>query len=194
MEILELIKKRATVRKYKNKKIPTRIIDKIVEAGIWGPSIHRIQPWKFVVVEKKYTLDKIKKLISGKLNKIGLPSFIFYPTVTAIANAYLMIFVYNTGSFSTFSKKINRDYLKNAKIAEISAISASIQNMILVAEGLGIGSCWLNLPLFCKKEISKFLRIKEELSAVLTFGYPEQKGNRTIRKPFSETVIFLNRK
>jgi len=75
-----------------------------------------------------------------------------YPTISAVMSADLMIAVYNTRAFSNFSKKFNRDYLKNAELAEISAISAAIQNMCLAAEYIGIGSCWLDLPLFCKKK------------------------------------------
>ena len=50
MEILEIIKKRKTIRKYTDKPIPKEVLDKILEAGIWGPSVHGLQPWKFVVV------------------------------------------------------------------------------------------------------------------------------------------------
>lgn len=39
MDILNLIKKCATIRKYQNKPIPKKILDKIIEAGIWGSSI-----------------------------------------------------------------------------------------------------------------------------------------------------------
>jgi len=81
--------------------------------------------------------------------------------------------------------------LKNAELAEISAISAAIQNMCLAAEYIGIGSCWLDLPLFCKKEINEFLGIRDDLTAILTLGYPAYDGKtkRSPRKPITETVV-----
>ncbi len=65
--------------------------------------------------------------------------------------------------------------------------------MILVAESLGVGSCWLDTPLFCEKEINKLLGIKDEkLIAILTLGYPAEKGRRSKRKSLSETVRFID--
>jgi len=64
--------------------------------------------------------------------------------------------------------------------------------MILVAESLGIGSCWLTISLLCEKEINKLLGVKnEKLVAVLTLGYPQERGKRSKRKPISETVKYL---
>jgi len=191
MDILTLIKKRASIRKYKPKKIPCKKIKLIIEAGIWGPSIHHFQPWKFIVVEKKYIINKIAKIVLKKFKKINVPSFIFYPTITVLTNAQLMICVYNTKKLTKYLKKYNKIYFKKVGLVEISAISASIQNMILTAESLGIGSCWLDMPLLCSKEINNLLNMEEELAAVITFGYPNQKGIRSHRSPIYETVKYI---
>jgi len=53
MNLLKFIQQHTVIRKYKNKRVPLAKIKKIVEVGRWGPSIHRIQPWKFVIIHKK---------------------------------------------------------------------------------------------------------------------------------------------
>ncbi len=191
MDILELIKKRTSIRKYKNKKIPNRIIDKIVEAGIWGPSIHGIQPWKFIIIKNSSTIENIKDIVITEAKRIKIPSFILIPTAKALINAILLICVFNTKKFSNFARKVNKDCVANADTAELSAISASIQNMLLIGHNLGIGSCWLDTALFCKDKISTICHTSNDLVAVISFGYPAEKGKRAPRILINEKVKYL---
>ena len=62
-----------------------------------------------------------------------------------------------TGVFVKQSNKLKKGYAKFARIAEISAIAAAVQNMILMADTLGIKSCWLGAPLFCRNAIDNLL-------------------------------------
>ena len=50
MEMLEHIKARRTIRKFKPDPIPERILDEVFEAAMWAPSHANVQPWDFVVV------------------------------------------------------------------------------------------------------------------------------------------------
>lgn len=190
--ILEIIKERKTIRRYKDKPIPEKIIRKIIEAGRWGPSIHGIQPWKFVVIENKKLIKKITDRLIKKSKKIGAgANILLHFSADIIRNSPILIAIYNTKAFMQLAKRYRESYIKLAKVAEISAISAAIQNMVLVAESLGLGSCWLNTPLFCRKEINKLLNESNELAAILTLGYPQEKGKRSKRKPLSETVKYI---
>lgn len=198
MDILELIKNRKTIRKYKDKPIPREILDKIIEAGIWGPSVPsflRIQPWKFIVIINKNTIRQIVELLLEKSRQSPTGVNIMLSSASRIiGNADTIILVYNSRELEKIKERYKDLYSKFAKIiktAQLSAISAAIQNMILAAEDFGIGSCWLDTPLFCKKELKKFLKVKEDLAAVLTLGYPDEKGNRSPRKPFSEAVKYI---
>ena len=69
MDILEIIKRRASIRKYQDKPVPKEIIDKILEAGIWGPSVPsflRIQPWKFVVIKNRSVIGFLSAILADK--------------------------------------------------------------------------------------------------------------------------------
>lgn len=190
MDILKLIKERRTIRKYKNKPIPKKIIDKIIEAGIWGPSIIIFQPWKIVVVTKKSVIRKIYNIIEKKSKNLDIAGRIaLRSTKIAISGCQLLIAVYKTEEFTKFRKKIPSVYSKITTAAEISAISAAIQNMLLVAESLKLGSCWLDTPLLYDSEINKILEVKNKLMAILTFGYPDEKGKRVPRKSIFEFLV-----
>jgi nitroreductase len=138
--------------------------------------------------------NKIYDIIENNSKKLDMAGrIVLNPTKMAIKNSKFLILVYNTGDFIKFTSRFNRVYSKATRISEISAISATIQNMILTAASLGIGSCWLDTPLLYEKKINKIIKIdsKDELVAILTFGYPSEKGKRAPRKPVSKTVKFI---
>ena len=177
MDVLELIKQRKTIRRYKEKPISSEIIDKIVEAGTWGPSVPsflQIQPWRFIVISNKNSIARIANLIlkESKKSTTGV-NIMLHSASNIIKGAPIIILVYNSRDLEEIKHKFKVIYSKFSKIiktAQLSAISAAIQNMILAAEALGVGSCWLDTPLFCQKEINELLDTTDELIAVLNFG------------------------
>ncbi len=193
MDILQLIKERKTIRKYQDKPIPKNVLDKIIEAGIWGPSLTAsgIQPWKFFIIREKKIKTKIVDILVKASKKIGVPGSLFLTSSsTTISNAQTVILIYSTSPLVNWAKRIKK-CLKLAQSSEIAAISAAIQNMILTAYTLGVASCWLGVPLLCAEEINKLFDANDELVSVLTLGYPAQEGKRSPRKPISETVKYF---
>jgi len=61
--LLELVKKRRSIRRFKPEPIPDEYIDKIIEAARWAPSGFNTQPWEFVIVRDKVLKDNIVKII-----------------------------------------------------------------------------------------------------------------------------------
>jgi nitroreductase len=196
MDILELIKSKTATRKYRKKTISKKNISKIIDAGIWGPSIRHIQPWKFIIIQKKSFLNKIVKIFIDKSKTVKIPGFFLEPTINVLSNVNTIIVITNSKDFTNlikriFPKRIVRSYLKVASITELSAIAASVQNMMLVSQNLGIGTCWLSAPLFCEEEIKNLIGVHEQIVSILALGYPKEKGKRSPRKPFSEAVKFI---
>jgi nitroreductase len=71
MDALEVLKKRRSIRDYKNKPIPKKALEKIVDTARFAPTARNLQPWEFIVVTERDTLKKIAgiadhgKFISG---------------------------------------------------------------------------------------------------------------------------------
>ena len=63
--------------------------------------------------------------------------------------------------------------------------------MILMADTLGLGSCWLVFPIFCEKFINKLLGFDGQMVAMLTLGYPAEVGARSARKPINDIVGYI---
>jgi nitroreductase len=195
MDILTLIKERRSTRKYQNISIPEHILEGIIQSGIWGPSLltRGLQPWEFLVIKDRKMIKEIGKILLKKSKTIGIgPNIILSMSANVIDSAQVIVAVFNNSSLTKFAIKLQKKrYLFVAKMSEICAISAAIQNMVLTAESFGVGSCWLDAPLFCRKKINKLLKKDEELVAMLALGYPDQKGQRSPRKDIAETVRYI---
>jgi nitroreductase len=63
--LLELVKKRRSIRRFKPDPIPDENIDKIIEVARWAPSGFNMQPWEFVVVKKPDLKNKIVEYIKA---------------------------------------------------------------------------------------------------------------------------------
>ncbi len=63
--LLELLKNRRSIRRFKLDPVPDEYVDKIIEAARWAPSGFNSQPWEFVVVRKQELKDRIVQLIDG---------------------------------------------------------------------------------------------------------------------------------
>jgi len=62
METQEALKTRRSVRNFDGKPIPRSIVEKLVDCARFAPTARNIQPWEFVIITKKDTLQKIGSL------------------------------------------------------------------------------------------------------------------------------------
>jgi nitroreductase len=162
-DILETIKSRRSVRKFKNKKLEEEKINKILTAGAWAPSGLNNQPWRFILVESQEYKNKL-----ASLTKYG----------SIIKNAPVALLVYLDKASSYDREK------------DIMAIGACIQNMLLEAHSLGLGSCWLGEILKNKHKVNEIFDVdnRYELFAVIGFGYPSQSPV-SARKQIKDLIL-----
>jgi nitroreductase len=170
MDLLSLIKKRRSIRKFQKKEIPQKFIEKLIEALIWAPSAGNLQSRKFYFVFNQKIKEKIAE---AALNQ------------EFIKEAPLVI-------VACKDEKIERVYGKRGKeLYAICDVSASIENLLLVAENLGLGSVWIGA--FEEREIIKILNLPENLIplAILPLGYPAERPKIPKRISKEKAVEFV---
>jgi len=164
MCIFDVIKKRRSIRKFREKKIPKDILLKILEAGIWAPSGGNIQPWEFILITNKETIEKIKLISPG-----------------LFGNPVALIIV-------CINKERSRKGGRLGENIALMDVSMAAQNMMLMAYSLGIGSC--PVASFNKTALKELLNTPEEVEPVLliSLGYPESWPKPPKRRPLREVV------
>jgi len=151
MDLFKLIKARRSIRKYKEKIPSDKDIERILEAGRWAPSGMNNQPWRFMLIKEKVLKEGLAKFAKEDC--------------WIIKNAPVIIAVF-------LDRKNSYHYEK-----DMMAIGACIQNILLQAHALGLGSCWLGEVWKKQKAIEKFLKLDKSLKlmALISLGYPKER-------------------
>ena len=62
VELIEAIKKRRSIRKFKSDKIPKKDIYDIIQAASLAPSAHNKQMWRFIAISNQEVLKGMEKV------------------------------------------------------------------------------------------------------------------------------------
>ncbi|MFC1637721.1 nitroreductase family protein [Candidatus Margulisiibacteriota bacterium] len=178
-KVLDIIKKRYSVRKYQDKPVEQEKLDLILESARLAPSASNSQPWHFYVVRDK---GKIKAL-SAKMPlhaEVVMNAFIAQAPIVVVATAGPISLLYKIAS-----------YIVNKRWYYLD-VAIALEHMALTAWDLGIGSCWIGW--FDEKRVKALLDIPagQEVVVLLTLGYPEE-GKLPFtkhRKKLSEIVQY----
>jgi nitroreductase len=166
MDVSTAISQRWSVRAYKATDVEEDKLKKILEAGKLSPSASNRQDWKFIVVRKKETREKLAKAAFGQ-------SFIGEAPVVIVA----------CGTEPTAM-------LACGQSAHTVDVSIAFAYMILQAYELGLGTCWIGA--FSEGEAKKILGIPEHIRVVgmTPLGYPNQPPSQKSRKTLDQIVCY----
>ena len=191
-QILELIKTRRTIRKYRDEKVPRGVIENIIEAARWAPSAHNLQPWKFVIIDNKDKIEKIAELLDKKAAELfsGF-NIVMRDTAKNLRKARLILLIYADKTISKRFSKLGPPYSEIGNIYEIQSVTTAIQNMQLYSHSVGFGMAWYGMALFCEKEINELLGQDVRLMAIMSLGYPDEKPDLPKRKTAQQIAQFM---
>ena len=193
MDLMALIKDRRTVRVYKNENVPDSVIESIVEAGIWAPSAHNFQPWRFVAITNKKKIEEIVMVLNNKANELysGF-NIIMRDTAKHLAKVPVLIAVYSDKSITAKFERFGAPYSEMSELFENQSLSAAIQNILLYVHSIGLGGCWYGMPILCEQSINTITGFSGKLLALLSVGVPDEKPIQMKRKPLKEVLTILS--
>ena len=172
-EVMQAIRTRRSVRKYKEDKVPQELLDQIIEAGTYAASAKGRQPWLVLCVTNEAMLDKMARLnaaVMGKTKEEYDPFFGAPAALVVLARKDVPTRAYDG--------------------------SLMMGNLMLAAHALGLGSCWVNraYEVFesdAGKQILRELGIEEEYEGVgnCVLGYID--GEVREAAPRKECVVYV---
>ncbi|MCD6414483.1 MAG: nitroreductase family protein [Candidatus Diapherotrites archaeon] len=167
MELFEVIAKRRSVRRFKDKPISEEQLGKLLEAINSAPSAHNAQAYELVLVESP---DKKKELAKAALDQ------------DFIEEAPMNI-VFCANPLRVRGKDLERavDYAKT----DASIACAYAQ---LAAVDLGLSSVWVGA--FYRDEVSMILDLPKDWEpvAILPIGYADENPPKRPRRPLDDLV------
>ena len=161
MNVLDAIKERRSVRQYSREPVSESHLTQILEAGRWAPSRGNSQPWKFIVLKDAKRRQDLAEVIT---------------TGKFLAEAYTGIAVV-----------VNPESSKHPE----QEGAAAIQNMLLAAHALGLGTCWISVRgTDWAESAAHILEIPDEqwFIGVVSIGHPAESPEKG-RKELDEIAF-----
>lgn len=165
MNVTEALETLRSIRKYKEKKVEEEKIIKVLEAARLAPSALNNQPWSYVVVQDKDTIEKLNYACNQTW---------FVPAMI----------VGCVDPSQSYVREDGESYWK-------MDLAVSMHNIMLSAWEMGLGTCWV--AAFSEKEVQEILGIPHNLRviAMTPIGYPvKEKSPVSKRKPLEEIVHY----
>jgi nitroreductase len=134
-QTIEIIKNRRSVRQYLPEQIKDEELENILEAAIYAPTGHNDQPWHFTIIQNK---DRINE-INDAAKKVMRDSEIDWISQVG-SNEKFHIFYRAPTAIIVSGKKVATEPLVDC--------AAAVQNMLIAAESMDIGSCWIGFAKF----------------------------------------------
>lgn len=176
--MIEEIKNRRSIRKYKDQPVEEETLLKIIDCGRLAPSDSNTQPWNFIIVRSEEMRTKLARVSHKQDWMMSAPVFIVCVADIRVATEETSLLEINEDTQGIAPKQIIMD----------TAIAG--ENMVLAAEALGLGTCWVSW--YVQDEIRPVLGIPSDkyVVAIITMGYADQSPKPRPRRALEEVVRY----
>jgi nitroreductase len=188
-QLLSLVQRRRTVRKFKSDPVPDGCIEKIVEIARWAPSGFHTQPWEFLVIQKREVREAIVKILdkhAPSITKSGSESESSAAPHGSFRDAPVFIIL-----LADWRAKVGlpgHPTEVNPLVSTIytSGLASAFLYLHLAATSLGLASQWYTAASRPQpeKEIRELIGFPESLTIydMMVLGYPAvQPGPKELR-------------
>ncbi len=171
MELSEAILTRRSVRSFRQDNIPDDSIRELIKAAIYAPSAGNCQPWHFYVVKD-----------------VGIRKRVFEEACRQefLADVPVLIIV-----CIDCDESAGRYGERGKTLYNIQDTAAAVQNILLSATDLGLGSCWCGD--FNQRNLQEILQMDDRRTpvAIVAVGYANFAPTAPKRKPIGEVATFI---
>lgn len=173
MDFRQIITGRHSARGYEDKPVTKEIMEQLVLAAQSAPSAGNLQPWHFYAVMEKEQVTVLMQhsLLNPPSWHRQIPACI---VVTALPDV--------SGQ---------RYHQRGGELYCIQDTAAAVQNILLSATGLGLGSCWIGA--FDEEKCAAFLGLPKSQRpvAIVAVGYSNTEPSPAPRKPLQDILTWV---
>lgn len=170
MDVNEAIRQRKSIRAFQDRDVPSHLIDEMLKAAVCAPSEGNLQPWRFFVVRDVRTK---KKLGGAAFNQMF------------VAEAPVVIVV-------CINVRATEPYGRRGKeLYSIQSTAAAVENMLLTAVSLDLGTCWVGA--FREDDVTTVLDLDPEVRpvALIPVGYCAENPPHRRRIPVEDVTVYV---
>jgi nitroreductase len=191
MNTLEAISQRRSIRRFKDTPLADEVLHQILHAGTLAPSGKNDQPWRFYVVREDKRDEMVRVMRQGMAHaqEAGVPLGSAEWTAKIMERAPVTVFVVNENA--AYAKTPEDVGAALGNLVDVQSIGAAIQNMLLAALELGVGSLWICDVFYAYEELCAWLGTERQMIAAISFGYADEQPGARPRKAVDEVTEWV---
>ena len=205
MNLEELIRTRRSIRRYRPDAPPRETIEQLISIASLAPSASNKQPWRFFACDDRATIDRMAAAVQESVDRIAarvddrmMEAFRAYGDYFVRFREAPVVIVPAFREMAVLSHMVDADITGEDRelIAALEfnsgivSASLALQNLMLYAHSLGLGTSSMTGPLLAAPAIKSILGIPASwrIVAMVPVGFPAEAPPPTTRKPVEDVV------
>lgn len=187
--MLSFIKSRRSTRKFQDTPVEQEKIEQVVEAGRYAPSGGNCQTSHFLVVQNQEVLKKLAEMAQQAFAAMEETPGLYKSLVNSIRQSKTGNYVFHYNAPVLIIVANQKDYGNN-----MADSSCALENMMLMANALDLGSCWINQLRWLNEEPTLLaylqslgMKADERVYGALALGYAATEDGLPVREPLKRT-------
>lgn len=181
MDMIQGIKERRSIRRFKDMPVPRETLEEIVEAASYAPSWKNSQTVRYYIADRKELLDQIatEECLMG-----------FRHNLNIIAGSPALVVLASVAGRSGYERDGSSSTAKGSHWESFDAGAAAMA-FCLAAHEKGLGTVIMSI--FDEDKVRQVIRLPEDqrISALISIGYPDEEPKVPPRKAPKELISFL---
>ena len=182
MDLDQALRGRRSVRDYLEKSVSEELVRQVIEAATFAPSAKNGQQWRFTVLTgdaKKALAGLFRRRLEAVSKRSGRENMgSSFSSCSIMEKAPVVIMVWNSA--------------ERGWATEVHSVAAAIQNMLLKAYSLGLGTVWIGDVFYALDALKRHLGKPWNLMAAVALGWPAHVPEPRPRKSVDEVAKFLS--
>jgi len=203
LTVIDAIKNRRSIRKYKLAPVPDEVILELLECARLAPSAHNSQPWRFVVLKDETIRKELRQYAYGLQFVESAPCVIVCcvdlgahsvrTTRRRLKELLVAGVLDDVGevNYDPLASVAEGDDAHLQRFLESCRFNSAIatEHIVLAALAFGLGTCWIHM--FQPGKVHKLLKLPDNIVVVslLALGYPDQSPPPRPRLPLSDIIL-----
>lgn len=195
---IQAIEERRSIRRFRQESVSDAMLRQVLEAARIAPSSKNDQPWEFHVWGPESrsrvlgAMDSVvREGVSGTETDPGRRKMLagVAHTLRVMKQAPVLIGIVRPGG--TYPRAEIGGIDRVMELLEAMSVGAAVENMLLEAQALGLGTLWIGHTFLTYDAVCEALGISGQLLGVVALGYPDENPAPRPRKSMEEIVRYL---
>lgn len=195
---IQAIEDRRSIRKFKADAVPQEMLARVLEAARIAPSSKNDQPWEFHIwgpESRKKALAAMENAIRERMAASGAEEGERRKLAGAVHTLRIMkqapVLIGIVRPEGTYPFEEISGFDRVTELLEAVSVGAAVENMLLEACALGLGTLWIGYAFITYDAVCSALGLSGQLMSVVALGWPDENPAPRPRKSLEEIVRYL---